>query len=75
MVMTKLEGSPNILVEQCCEGASVIRTFEEWGVQWPDGVRHWNRGNTTHCACSKCGRTLKWQLDSARLSGGKESNG
>lgn len=58
--MTNLESSPGLLVEKCCDGANVIHTIKQWGVQWPDGVRAWNNGGTLKCECSKCGRELKF---------------
>ena len=62
MNQTNLKSNPNFWVEDCCNGAEVIRTYQQWGVRYADGVRRWNDGVTTACECSKCGKKLSFWI-------------
>jgi hypothetical protein len=59
--MTNLKSDPSLYVERCCEGADIVRTFEQWGIAWPDGVRRWNGNKTVACHCAECGRELEFE--------------
>lgn len=50
-----------LLIENCCDGADILKTYREWGVQWADGVRRWNQGPLVKIECAKCHKELKFR--------------
>lgn len=61
MKLTTLKNNPRILIENCCSGANVFTTYNEWGIQRADGVRRWNRGALLSCECVVCGKELHFE--------------
>ena len=47
-------------LESCCDGQQVYVDWEENGIRWPEGVRHWNQGRLIGFRCARCGRGLKY---------------
>lgn len=58
-----------LLVENCCDGAEIVKHIKQTGVAWPDGVRHWGGDTLVKITCAKCGRELSFKRREDKLDG------